>query len=116
MSGVTNKMLKNIDVDVKCGRRCCASIFYKLVFNFIIAFQALQERLERQHHENEQERARLQGLLSKMEAQLTEQTRSMEEVSYNLLIVFDSMRVTPKPMPFFLTIVNSKIETIYDLM
>ena len=42
---------------------------------------ALQERLERQQHENELERARLQGLVSKLETQLTDQTRSTEEVT-----------------------------------
>ena len=40
----------------------------------------LQERLERQQHENEMERARLQGLIVKLESQLTDQSRTMEEV------------------------------------
>lgn len=47
---------------------------------------ALQERLERQQHETEIERARLQGLVSKLELQLTEQARILEEVSLLLLL------------------------------
>ena len=41
----------------------------------------LQERLERQHQNNEEERARLQGLINQLENQLTNQTREIEEVS-----------------------------------
>lgn len=41
----------------------------------------LQERLERQQHENEVERARLQGLITRLEMQLTNQARELEEVN-----------------------------------
>ena len=40
----------------------------------------LQERLERQQQEGEVEKARLEGLLTTLESQLTEQTRGMEQV------------------------------------
>ena len=46
--------------------------------------KVLQERLERDHHENEKERARLHGLVSTLESQLTDQARSMEEERWQL--------------------------------
>ena len=42
---------------------------------------AFQDRLERQQHANEIERARLEGLVSTLEKQLTDQSRELEEVS-----------------------------------
>ena len=42
---------------------------------------AFQDRLERQQHANEIERARLEGLVSMLEKQLTDQSRELEEVS-----------------------------------
>ncbi len=56
--------------------------------NLYSLFIALQDRLDRQQHDNEVERARLQGLISKLETQLTDQARTMEEVRYSISILF----------------------------
>ena len=53
----------------------------------IYLFAAMQDRLERQQHETEQERARLQGLVTRLEKQLTDQARSLEQVHYIVVIV-----------------------------
>ena len=44
-------------------------------------FLDFQYRLETQHKSTEMERARLEGLISTLELQLTEQTRSLETVT-----------------------------------
>lgn len=46
----------------------------------------MQEPLERQRHETEQEYAKLQALITKLEIQLNEQTRQTEEVSGTLFL------------------------------
>jgi len=55
------------------------------MYSNLSLYLVMQERLERQQHENEQEHAKLQGLVTKLEIQLTEQTRQMEEVSTLML-------------------------------
>ena len=43
-------------------------------------FSVLQERLNKQQEDNDQERQRLQELITRLEAQIREQTRMLEEV------------------------------------
>jgi hypothetical protein len=51
----------------------------------------MQERLERQQQDNEEERARLQALITKLELQLTEQIRQTEEVRNIILLVLSTL-------------------------
>lgn len=44
-------------------------------------YLVLQERLNRQQEENDLERKRLEDLISRLETQLREQTRMLDEVS-----------------------------------
>lgn len=44
----------------------------------------LQERLERQSRDTEQEKSRLQGLITKLELQLTDQSRELEEEKWRI--------------------------------
>jgi len=44
---------------------------------------ALQDRLERQQQSNDEERARLQGLINQLETRLTDQASSLEQVLYS---------------------------------
>lgn len=52
-------------------------LFLKLVYGYLV----LQERLNRQQEENDLERKRLEDLISRLEIQLREQTRMLDEVS-----------------------------------
>ena len=47
----------------------------------LFLFTVLEERLTRQEEDNDRERKRLEELIARMETQLREQTRSLEEVS-----------------------------------
>lgn len=51
---------------------------------YLFVLLALQDSLERQQHANDMERARLQGLITKLELQLTEQARELEQVNLSL--------------------------------
>lgn len=53
-------------------------IVYSPVMKFI--FSVLQERLNRQQEENDLERKRLEDLIGRLETQLREQTRMLDEV------------------------------------
>lgn len=48
----------------------------------------LQERLNRQEDDNERERKRLEDLIARMESQLRDQTRCLEEVKFDDVILF----------------------------
>jgi len=50
-----------------------------------VSCPALQERLERQQQSNDEERARLQGLINQLETRLTDQASSLEQVPVFLL-------------------------------
>jgi hypothetical protein len=55
----------------------------------LLKITVLQGKLDRQQHNNEMERARLEGLITKLELQLTEQTREIEQVCQTGLSIFD---------------------------
>jgi Fas-binding factor 1 len=55
--------------------------------------KVLQDRLERQQHSNEMERARLQGLVTKLELQLTEQTRELEQEKWRVRQEESSLKI-----------------------
>lgn len=50
--------------------------------SFFLPSEVLEDRLIRQQRDMEEERNRLQEVISKMEARLNEQTRLLEQVSY----------------------------------
>ena len=53
----------------------CGVALYVTIFILV-----LQQRLERQQEENEMERKRLEDLVNRLESQIREQTRMLDEV------------------------------------
>lgn len=63
-----------------CEKLVLLTVFVKTEVHLYIL--VLQERLQKQQEDTEDERHRLQQLVARLEAQIREQTRMLEEVSF----------------------------------